>query len=1077
MKLNQQTRILKEDKSYVGHEKDIQKFWKDINIIKKLQDSNKENKQFKFMDGPPFLTGLPHYGTLMISYMKSTVLQYMQMRGMNCHNMIGYDCHGLPMEMIANKELGVYTKPEIKKLGIGKYNEKCKEIINTTSNNWVPVFERIGRMADYGNCYKTMDLNFMESTWWAFKQLWEKGLVYQSYKVVPFSTGCESSLSNFESKENYKELHSKSIYVCFKVKDTDNVYFVAWTSMPMTLVANVALCVNPDGDYVRVVTKERDYIVAKNCVNNLKVVVEGILEEFLGEDLVGMEYEPIFPYLNNDVKKYCIISDNFVDQNNKIGTGIVHCAPAMGPEDYEACVKNKIVIPEEIYKYDVLTDHGIYIDKVKMFKGRYCFDPQIDEDVIKYLKTLGLHIRTESYKHSYPYCYRTDTPLIFKPIKSIFIKASDEKLKSRMMELNKKINWYPGHVGSGRFTEWLRGAQDWNVSRNRFFGTPIPVWIDEKTGKMICIGSIDELMEKADLKNRPVDIHLEFVKNLEINGLKHCEFVFDCWFESGCVPYGQIHYPFENKELLDNREYLSDYICEGMEQANKWFYTLHVISTAIFDKPAFHNVIATGVILDETGLKLSKKYGNFKDPFVVLNKYGSDSLRLYLVNSPLIKAQELYFTESSLDVTRQKLIPYINAVKFFLVQLLDFTIKSNKFDSDAWMKSELLLDIWIITRMNKLQKIIESSMEQYQMEKCIQAIYDYIEDLTNWYIKFNRDRLRGFSGDSQWNMSLAVLYHVLINLCVVMCPFTPFLSEYIFGYLKMFDNSFDVVESVLLCKYPQNIQMENKECLKQMENLKKIVVMVRNARSKSTNIKGVRIPIKKIIIYHNDEKFIEDIKLVENLAREEINCECFEYSKLSDNASYIVTPNEKSIGLKFKGNAKLIKHNLSKIGDMDVADLLNGKKTCVNLNIAEIEGGGVITKDDIKIEIKLTQLMSNFVCESIDDLLVSVDVTYDEESHNSYQMRLLTSSIQKFRKTTNLNPWNKIKIILSTHDDYVNRLLLTEKYNLGNRLKSEIEILQKYMSDQTEFGKNIHVMTTYDKNDIEIKFVVIILDN
>lgn len=1054
--MNMNLEQLLDDKTYCGHESDIQNFWKQINVYGKLNEKHR-NDLFKFTDGPPFVSsekGL-HFGHILVSQTKATVLQFQHMSGKNTLNKIGYDTHGLPIEMVINKNLNLKTRPDVINYGIENYNNECRNFVERCSKSWNPIFERIGRVYDYNNQYKTMDLKFMESEWYVFKQLWEKDLVYKSYRVMPYSTGCETPLSNFEASENYKDVSTKSVYVLFKLKDQESSYFVAWTTTPWTLPLNLALCVNPETNYVKINDdKGKSYIVSESCVDNMGIKYTSKSFFGKGSELFGMEYEPIFNYIKRD--KYTIITGDFVEGDCKIGTGIVHIVPSCGHDDYEVCIKHNIVTPEQIGEYCYINDQGKYTEKIHDFADRYVFD--VNDDIIKNLKARGIHIKTESYKHSYPYCYRTDTPLIYRAVSSYFVRTT--AIKDKLLKNSEKINWYPKSAGE-RYKKWLENIQDWSISRHRFFGTPIPLWISDDGEEIVAIGSIEELVKLANLSETLNDIHLENIQHIQIpsqkgkGNLKLLGEVMDCWMDSACVPFGQIHYPFENRELLDNEEYLSDFVCEGADQIKLWFYVLNVLSTALFDKPAFKDVICTGIIYDENGLKFSKKYGNFKDPFEVLNKYGADALRLYLLSSPLINAQPLHFNEEHIEKVKQKIIPLINAVKFFITQHTDYVKKENQFDVDDYKNTTVLTDKWIISRLSSLIKSVNDKMKSYQLDKVINELFDYIEDLTNWYIKFNRNRLRGLSGKKEWSVSLSNLYVVLYNFIKIMAPFAPFLAEYLFKSINMENN-----ESVLLELYPaSDIFTYNQDIECKMDRLKKVVKLVRILRDKTNNHKTIRVPLKKIIVYHNDQQFLDDIQIVEDLAQEEMNCDMFEYKKFTENVVYSLTINQKSVGSRYKSKMVLIKNNIDNISQNDIDLFVCGQIDKINLVVNdEIY---TLLKDDMIINIKAKNSDPNYLSDTdnYEKCMVSIDTTYDDKSHSEYQLRLLLRDVQLLRKKTDLNPWNKIKVYLHCVDHDVNSYLLNKKVSNDLKLKCD--------TYYTNTCHNIYASDVYKWNTID----------
>lgn len=1049
---------LNEDPTYTKHESVINQYWKDNDIYKKTDDMTRDNEHVIMCDGPPFVSSDSlHFGHLMISSIKSAVHYYNLMHGKHFLNKLGFDVHGVPSEGKANQLLGISSNKDIDKLGLDKYNKYCKEMVNSYSNAWRSKFEAIGRWTNYDNHYKTMDAKFMESVWWAFAQLFKKGLIYKSYKVMPYSTKCGTSLSNFEAGQSYKEIQTKSIYVLFKSTTQENTSFVAWTTTPWTLPSNMALCVNGLIEYVCVTDKkDNKYIVARDCVKNLKLDVKEINSLGDGKNLVGMEYEPLFPYLNRD--NYKIISADFVEGGSSIGTGIVHLAAAHGEEDYNACIENKLIDPEDIGSVCLVDNDGNFVDTVTEFKGMYIFDA--NDEIIKNLKLRSLHFKTESYKHNYPFCYRTDTPLIYRAVPSYFIKVT--ALKDKLLSHNEKINWYPKNIGEGRFKNWLENVRDWNVSRSRYFGNPVPIWVSDDGEEIVCIESIDQLVEMAELKERPTDIHPEFIWHLTIPSkqgkglLKNCSLVMDCWFESGCVPFAQHHYPFENKDLIDTKsETLCDFIAEGLDQTRGWFYTLHVLSTALFDKPAYKNVICTGLILDESGQKFSKKHGNFKDPLTILEKYSADVLRLYLLNSPVIHANPLYFTETNIEKLKQQIIPYINGVKFFINHCTNYLKQGNTLNITLELESKNLMDNWIISRTGTLLQNVELYMKSYTLDRSIQEIIDFIDDLTNWYIKFNRDRLKGLCGITEWHNSLVTFYKVVMSYTKIMAPFTPFLSEHIYQSIKGL--SINPKESVFMNRYPDITELLiDISANTKMIRLQQVVRMIRSLRESSTNFTSIKVPVSSVVISHNNDQYIDDIKSVESLIQDEVNCLSFTYTKLIDSVTYKLVPNNKNMGTEFKGKATYIKNNLHTIDQKIISEFANN--IIDHIIISEGATQYKLTKDFINVEVQpIMTKMSEHMKSKIDgETMVTIDTTYNDDIHTTYQLRLLMVFIQNMRKQTDLNPWDKICITFKT-DKKINE---TNMKKIMDKLKCEIV----RDMDIVPYVKNLFVWTNFDRS-------------
>ena len=894
--------------SFVEMEHSILEFWENENIFQKSLQQSKEFDPYVFYDGPPFATGLPHHGHLTASTIKDIIPRYWTMQGKHVSRRFGWDCHGVPIEWEIDKKLKMSAQEAVAKLGVKGYNDECRSIVQRYVAEWRSTITRLGRWVDFDDDYKTMDPWYMESVWWVFKQLWDKGLVYKGFKVMPISTALGTPLANFEVSQNYRDVQDPAVTVLFKIKDQER-YLAAWTTTPWTLPSNLAVCVGDEIDYVLV----RDESTAKNIYFAEELLTHygdfEILERVKGSDLVGLQYEPLFDYFADQQTEggFVVVSDDYVTTDG--GTGLVHQAPAFGEDDYRVLNENDI----DAFVCPVGLD-GRFDESVTDFSGMHV--KEADKAIIEFLKQRGSLYRQEVIQHSYPFCPRSDTPLIYVAIPAWYVRTSS--IVDKLVSANDQIHWVPEHIKEGRFGNWLKGEVDWGVSRNRVWGTPIPIWINDETGKTICIGSKEELKEYSGVEVS--DFHREHVDPLtfDIEGepgtYRRIEEVLDCWFESGSMPYAQLHYPFENHDVFKSG-FPAEFIAEGLDQTRGWFYTLTVLAAAIFDKPAFNNVIVNGLVLAEDGKKMSKSLQNYTPPDNLMEQYGADALRLYLINSGLVKAEEQRFVDSGVhEMTRRALLPWFNAFSF----LKTYAEIDEWSPKDGFSSGDNVLDQWMVSRLQTLKEGVSKEMSQYRLYNVVPKLFDFIEDLTNWYIRLNRSRFWGEGMDEDKVSAFNTLYSVLYELSKVMAPFAPFLSEHLYRELSAFSEDKADKESVHLCRFPEfDLDQKASGLEVAVDRMQQVVLLGRQKRE-SVKI-GLRTPLSAITIIHRDESLLEDMKSLEGYVRDELNVREVRYS--SDEGGYIDLAAKPNFSLLGKRLGKNMRDYQKKIGAMTFEEI------------------------------------------------------------------------------------------------------------------------------------------------------------
>lgn len=968
-----------------------------MDTLYKIYDVSRNGKTFDFYDGPPFVTGNLHMGHMAIGVIKSTFQNFKSMMGFACNNIVGYDCHGVPIESIANKKLNINSSEDLKNIGIEKFNTFCKDTIKQFERDWEPIYNRIGRLADFSNVYKTMDCNYMESVWWAFAELYRKNMIYRGYKIVAYSYPLQSPLSNSEESQNYKNVQTKTLYVRFKIVGMENTYAIAWTTTPWTLPTNLALCVNKNLDYEFVLTESNEiYIVGKDKHKNAGIKVKQIIKTVKGSELVGLRYESIFSYYQHS-NFFQIIEDDYVKDSDTNGTNIVHIAPTFGEDDYRICIEKNIVSNDIIRSIDPIDENCKYNPIIADYKGILVFDA--NDTIIQYLKEKHISIKIQSITHQYPYCYRTETPLVYRVCENFYVDV--QKIKSRMIELNKQINWYPSAIGESRFNNWLENARDWCISRSRYFGTPIPVWISASK-KTIVIDSVETLFKYSGIKVN--DLHPEIINNITFeydNELyTRVNDVFDCWFESGCVPFAQYHYPFDNKDYIDTKTSLGEFIVEGLDQTRGWFYTLLVLSTALFDKKPADNIMAVGLVLGSNGKKISKKDKNYIDTNILIDNYGADPIRLYLLKSPLSYAEPFVFNEQDLKEIKQLLYGFKNASDFLLEHTHNMKINNVVFDKDAYKTTTNAMDKWIMVDISQTAQEIIHLMNSYDISASAKKIIQEIENIRNWYLKFNRDRLKGKWGVDEWVTSTSVLNWVIMNFITLIAPFTPFIAEEIRDNIKELNQS---DKHILKYEYVFETFPEYTHYIDTFNLLQRISRLVRSARMNTENHKSSKTPIKSCIIYTDSDKAMTSISDTIDLIQTELNIIDISYQKLSDNISYKIVPDIKIFGKKYKNMSKKIQSKLENVVLHD--------KVKKSLSV-DIDGNIIVIEPD---EYEMVPVFStNDFFDK--DIMVKIEFTYDDEIKNKFILNNFISYIQQTRKRMGLHVWNKISIEIKTDD-------------------------------------------------------------
>lgn len=978
--------------NFVDMEKNILELWNKKNIIKKNLDLNKDGKYFTFYDGPPTANGKPHVGHVLTRVIKDLIPRYKVMQGYKVLRKAGWDTHGLPVELEIEKQLGISGKQQIEEYGVEKFIKECKKSVFKYSSMWREMSEKIGFWVDMDNPYVTYHNNYIESVWWALKQLWDKDLLYKGHKIVPYCPRCGTALSQHEVAQGYKDVREATAFVKFKIKGEENKYLLAWTTTPWTLPSNVALAVNKAYDYVEVLSNGEYLILAKSLLNILEEEYE-VVKEFKGEDLLGIEYEQLFKFAKPDKKAFYVVHGDFVTLTD--GTGIVHIAPAYGEED------NLLGKKYDLPLVNLVDGEGKFVDEVEPWKGM--FVKKADPKILEYMKNNGTLYKSEKFTHSYPHCWRCDTPLLYYPKDSWFVRTT--QLKEKLIENNDKINWYPDNIRTGRFGKFLENVIDWGISRDRYWGTPLPIWQCE-CGHRECIGSIEELKQKGIDVPENIELHKPYIDNVKLKCPKcgkvmtRTQEVIDCWFDSGSMPFAQHHYPFENKEKFE-ATFPAQFISEAVDQTRGWFFTLLVISTGIFGVSSFQNCIVLGHVLDKHGLKMSKHKGNVVDPIKVIDGVGADATRwhFYTSSAPWLPTR---FSEDDVRETQRKFLSTLWNVYSFYVLYAEID-KFNPLEYKNY-KSKNVMDRWIISTLNSLIKDVENYLDNYQITQAALAIEDFVDTLSNWYVRRNRARYWTYGLNDDKIGAYVTLYNVLVTLSKIAAPFIPFMTEEIYQNLVV-NLDKDAEESVHLCKWPTydedliDIKLE-----KEMNTAYKIVKLGRSARN-SAGIKN-RQPLSKMYV---SIKTLPDY--YGDIIKDELNIkELIFGGDLSKYVEFNVKPNLPVLGRKYGRLIPKIKKAISDMDQMKLAQKVqNGGSEVINIDENEIE----LNADNLLITMKG---LEGHAFAGSGEIGVVLDTTLTDELIEEGYLREILSKIQTMRKDSGFEVSDKINLYVGEND-------------------------------------------------------------
>lgn len=1018
------------------------KWWKENNIFEKSLSSREEGIPFTFYEGPPTANGKPGIHHVMSRTVKDMFCRYKTLKGFRVERKAGWDTHGLPVEIEVEKELGLQGREQVEEYGIAEYNEKCKKSVLKYKDLWDKLTNRMGYWVDLDDPYITFDNDYIESVWWAFKTLYEKGLVYKGYKIQWYSPGSGTVLSSHEVSLGYEEVQDPSIFVKFQLEMAEDVYFLAWTTTPWTIISNMALAVNPELDYAKIKLSEGGrteyYILAKDCIEEVIDHDYEIVEEFKGKDLVGWTYDPVFDYALEEYDKqdaWKVVPADYVTTDE--GTGVVHTAPAFGADDFETGQKHDIPM------FNPIDGDGKFTEKVPDFEGEWFKDA--DKEISRVIKDKHLMYKHETYLHNYPHDWRKGTPLMSYPVESWFIETTD--VKDKMVDFNKKINWKPPSTGSGRFGTWLENNVDWAVSRQRYWGSPIPLWVSDKNPDHVeVVGSIEELKKKAGLPDdAEIDLHRPHIDEITWEGpdggtMRRIPDLMDVWFDSGSMPFAQWHYPFENKDKFEEN-FPADFIAEGVDQTRGWFYTLHALGTMLFDQPAYQNVVSNGLVLDEDGNKMSKSKGNAVEPFEVIQKYGADTVRWYMMSnsSPW---ENLKFSEHGLQETQRKFFnTFVNTYSFFAMyaNIDGFTYSGTPIP----VSDRLEMDRWVISRLNTTVKLVDEFLDEYEPTKAARAIEDFVEELSNWYVRRNRRRFWKEGKSLDKTAAYQTLYECLVDLAKLISPIAPFLGEWLYQKLNKVTEVDE--ESVHLSFYPTVEETAiDKQLEHRMELARQISSMVLSLRNRLEI--NVRQPLARIILPVDNEEDRQAIESVKDIILDEVNVKKIEF--VDDDSGIVhksAKPNYAKLGSKLGSKMKPV---ASKVEELTTEEITRFEETgSIELDLGE---EGIVQLGEDGLEIVRTGL-EGWSVETEDGLSVALDTEITKELREEGLAREFVNRIQNMRKEADFDVVDRITIGFEGSDrleeavdsmkDYIKKETLaeeisTEKLEVSDFVKS-----------------------------------------